>query len=85
MFCKCVRGPGPLNSAMRQEQWMETGIPSPLNEKSAKSDLFYDSISHFTSFLTLIKMYNSGVGRNFWGTGSGKENWIYVFGLSDTL
>lgn len=55
---------------------METHLISPLNEKYAKSDQSYDSISHFTSFLSLIKVYSSGVGRNFWGTGSEKENCI---------
>lgn len=77
MCCKCVRGPGPLNSAKRQEKWMETGIICPLNEKSAKSDLSYDSVSHFASFLSLIKVYSSGVGGNCWGTASEKENCIY--------
>lgn len=58
---------------------METGILRPLNKISARSDLSYDSIFHFTSLLSLIKVYGFRVGRHFWGTGSNKENCIYGF------
>lgn len=57
---------------------METGILRPLNKISARSDLSYDSIFHFTSLLSLIKVYGFRVGRHFWGTGSNKENCILV-------